>query len=426
MTDPAAPGRGPYDFDVAVVGAGPAGLAAAIRVRWVKGFDPVPSSVVILDPAPLGGLAGWGSCMLTGPGWTLDGAEIVGRMRSDVDSLGIPHLRHGVDSVEREGSLLRVRTAGRSLTALAVVLAPGLRRLANESSFFPDGVVIAMKGRAHIPALLARAADLANERGLVVLGNAQSRHIEAALRPLAARTPVTWLLDPAGSAAVPSFGRVVRGRLSSIEGSARVEGINVESGGAIEHIRCGAVFIDYHAFEIQPSLEIRGLDKCGVRTTGQGFIDTDPWCRTSAPGVFAAGDINGRYAATLTALGDGVCAGFSAYRYAYALKFGSEPDLFAYRGVDLPLPTDASSASLMLSPTAVPVLVGQRDRARRCFERVLSELEAERLVEAIDRGLGLGALAVRLGLDMDRVEAAVREAIHGRELTVHTLATAPA
>ena len=80
----------PYDYDVAVIGAGPAGMTAAIRTRWVKSYKSVPCSTVILDKAGLGGLAKWRSCMLTGPSFHLMGADVVGRFKKDIDDLEIP------------------------------------------------------------------------------------------------------------------------------------------------------------------------------------------------------------------------------------------------------------------------------------------------------------------------------------------------
>jgi len=78
--------------------------------------------------------------------------------------------------------------------------------------------------------------------------------------------------------------------------------------------------------------------------------------RTSEPGVFAAGDITGRYASTLVALGDGVAAGLSAYAYAFTRKFGEEPKLFAYTATDEALPVRPTDLPL-IPEDAVPVVL---------------------------------------------------------------------
>ena len=53
----ATPQPAGYDADVIVVGAGPAGLAAATRVRWVKGYHAMAASVRIIESGAVGGLA---------------------------------------------------------------------------------------------------------------------------------------------------------------------------------------------------------------------------------------------------------------------------------------------------------------------------------------------------------------------------------
>jgi pyruvate/2-oxoglutarate dehydrogenase complex dihydrolipoamide dehydrogenase (E3) component len=54
----------------------------------------------------------------------------------------------------------------------------------------------------------------------------------------------------------------------------------------------------------QPNTDTLALDLAGIRTDARGFIEVDAQCRTSAEGVWAVGDCNGRGAFTHTAWND--------------------------------------------------------------------------------------------------------------------------
>lgn len=54
----------------------------------------------------------------------------------------------------------------------------------------------------------------------------------------------------------------------------------------------------------RPNTDDLGLDAAGVRTDGRGFITVDDRLETSAPGIFALGDCNGRGAFTHTSYND--------------------------------------------------------------------------------------------------------------------------
>ncbi len=319
---------GPYDVDVVVIGGGPAGLAAATRVRWVKGYHALAGSVCVVESGTPGGLLRWGSCVLTGPSWAFAGEKLAEQLLDEARKLRIPLVAGRAVSIGREGALFVTHLAdGRSLRSLAVVVATGLRPLGNEADYYLRGVRVTFKGYEHFPALLRQCAEDAAGRGLVIVGNVETRRLDRLIEAhTAGAGPITRLLG----------GESVR-----VLGERRVEAVQVERGGSVHRIPCGAVFLDYNGFELRPDFALGGL---AFSRDERGFVTFDGFGRTSQPGVFAAGDIGGRYAATLPALGDGVTAGFSAYAWAFEKKLGVAPNLFAYA----PMAVDLSDSPIDL------------------------------------------------------------------------------
>ncbi len=81
-------------------------------------------------------------------------------------------------------------------------------------------------------------------------------------------------------------------------------------GGVVVHVSCEQEpreIVGSHvllAVGREPNTHDLGLDRAGVRTNARGFIDVDDELRTSAPGIWALGDVNGRGAFTHTAYND--------------------------------------------------------------------------------------------------------------------------
>jgi pyruvate/2-oxoglutarate dehydrogenase complex dihydrolipoamide dehydrogenase (E3) component len=95
------------------------------------------------------------------------------------------------------------------------------------------------------------------------------------------------------------------------------EGINVRTGAAPSRVAPGRKGVDItlqgEALEAshlliaagrQPNTDDLGLAEAGVKTDKRGFVEVDDQLRTSAEGVFALGDCNGRGAFTHTSFHD--------------------------------------------------------------------------------------------------------------------------
>ncbi len=77
--------------------------------------------------------------------------------------------------------------------------------------------------------------------------------------------------------------------------------VNVESGGGTTRIDGSHLLL---AIGRRPNSDDLGLDKAGIATDGRGYITVDDQCRTTAAGVWAIGDVNGRGAFTHTSWND--------------------------------------------------------------------------------------------------------------------------
>ena len=87
-------------------------------------------------------------------------------------------------------------------------------------------------------------------------------------------------------------------------------GVGGHPGGVEVSIDCasgGPKVVGSHlllAIGRRPNTEDLGLDAAGIARDARGFIEVDDQLRTSAPGVWAMGDVNGRSAFTHTAWND--------------------------------------------------------------------------------------------------------------------------
>jgi len=297
--------------DVVIVGAGPAGLAAALytaRDRY---------GTLVLDKFVPGGQINLTDRIENYPGIArVAGLDLVGALVQQVQSFGgeIRHNSPVVSLSRRSDGALELRTDEHAFLARVVILAVGsdYRRLGVpgedrfrqagagvsycgtcDAPFFKDRIVVAVGGGN---VAVEDAVHLAKFCQKVILVH-RRREFRAT------KVLVEELLAEAKKGIIEiRYDTVV----TRIDGADKVESVllkNVQTGQEFRQ-SCDGVFI------FVGMVPNTGFLKGAVELNENGYIRCDPkYLRTNLPGVFVAGDCRAGAAMQLaTATGDGVAA----------------------------------------------------------------------------------------------------------------------
>ncbi len=297
------------EFDVAIIGAGPAGLTAAIySARYGL------KTVIFEDPSRISQLA-IAPFVENFPGYEGTGLDLISKMKDQALKFGAEHRIERVEDVRREGKSFLIKTDSGEYIAKAIIIATGgkHRELGVEGEkefvgrgvsycavcdgFFFKGKKVAVIGGGNTA--LADAIYL-KDLGcdVIVIHRRDNFRADQALQKQLFEKGIKVLWNSV---------------VERIEGSTKVERIVVRNikTGEVKTLEVEGVFI---AIGIHPQTEI--ASKLGVEMDSYGYIKVDKWQRTNVEGVFAAGDCcDNPLKQAITACGDGAVAANSAYEY---------------------------------------------------------------------------------------------------------------
>jgi thioredoxin reductase (NADPH) len=303
--------------EVAVLGAGVAGLTAALFAARLG------CSTLVVAGDELGGELLNVSAIEDFPGFVdgVSGYELCPTLQEQAQRAGARFEATKADSIEREGDGWLVRTATGSVAARSVVVCTGAR-------FRPLGVPgeqeLLGKGVSHCAACDGPIFS----GGIVAVVGGGDSGLQEALE-LARHASKVLVLER--SAALGGQ-QVYRDRLAVAGNVETVVGVEVDEivgegrvGAVVAHHRSSgerrrysvdAVFVYGGLDPVAPSLPELGRDK-------GGHLVTDGHCRTSLPGVLAAGGIRAGFPGqAVIAAGDGATAALAAGRF---LRDGAWP-----------------------------------------------------------------------------------------------------
>ena len=298
--------RRDFVYDVAVVGAGPAGLATAVYAAS-EGL-----SVIVLDARAYGGQAGASARIENYLGFPtgISGQALAGRAYVQAQKFGaemmIPTVVKTLDCARANGALaLEIEDDGR-IHARAVVVASGARyrrpAIADLARFEGRGVwywasPIEAKLCAGEPIILVGGGNSAGQAAVYLAGHAAKVHMMVRGVGLA-ESMSRYLIDRI--AATPNIELMTQAEIVALHGAPeavleRVRWRNRATGAASE-APVRNVFLVIGA---DPATD--WLDGCGVEVDKGGFVMTGAQIvggtrhasplESSVPGVFAVGDV---------------------------------------------------------------------------------------------------------------------------------------
>ena len=300
-------------LDLVIVGAGPAGMTAAIYAKRRN------LSFRIFEKAAIGGMTSSAVRVenYLGTG-ALSGKELMEKFAKQLSDFDVEIEKKEVKEIKRKNSVFEVSLDGEKLECRAVILATGTKHkklnVKGEEEFFGKGVsycticdgiyfkkkdvVVAGAGNSGVSAAIYLSEICKSVTLVEFLPN--FRCDETYVEQLG-KTKVNVLLNH---------------EVKEISGKENVEGVRLKDrkSGEEKTINTSGVFI-YAGMLPQNKL----AKDLGLKMDENGFISADENCKTSIEGVFAAGDINGKLAQTVIASGYGAVAALSAYDYLKGL-----------------------------------------------------------------------------------------------------------
>jgi thioredoxin reductase (NADPH) len=298
-------------YDVIIIGAGPAGLSAAIYTARDK------LSTLVIEKGIMGGMITETDRVDNYPGFPegVNGLDLGAKMYEQAQKYGLKDTSAEVTAIEAYDKNFNINTTDGDYSARAVIIAGGSNKqkleAPGEKEFTGRGVaycatcdapfytnkIVAVVGGGN--AALYEALHLAKFANKVYL-----IHRRSELRA----TPIVQ----ERAKQEPKIEYIWNSQVAAVKGQDFVEKVVLKNTvtGETSELKLDGVFV---AIGLSPNTGyLKGL----VAMDERGMIVVNDQMQTSVPGIFAAGDIRaGSIRQTISAAGDGAVAAVSAKKW---------------------------------------------------------------------------------------------------------------
>ena len=302
-------------FDIIVIGAGPAGLTAAIYARRAN------KTVLILDRGEFGGQMTYSPKLENYPGFeSISGSELADLMVSQALEQGAQVEIENVCDIKDEDGVKKVYTEDENVyEAKAVIIAAGAKHrhlgVEGEEAFIGDGISFcAVCDGAFYKdkeVILIGGGNSALQEAILLSETCKKVTVVQNLDMLTGEKKLCDIVEKRENVEV-ILGTVV----DSVMEAEKFKGIVIKkvSSGETSELYADGMFV---AIGLEP--ENAAFEKV-CKLDERGYISSGEDCLTNTPGVFVAGDCRTKTVRQITtATADGAVSAVSACRYIDSL-----------------------------------------------------------------------------------------------------------
>lgn len=295
------------NYDVVILGSGPAGLSAGIYAARYG----LKTAVISKD---IGGMANYATSVENYPSCSGSGAELMHAFAVQARKLGVEIIERKIVNIKKEGQFAIQTSKNEIINGKAAIICLGTEKeklnipgedkflgkgvsycAACDSAFFKDKIVAVIGGRnsaAHTSLMLSQ----------------HSKKVYIVYRQKALNCDDIFIAKIKNSRNIEVVYEAIPCR---IEGNEVVEKLVIIEKGKEKGLKVDGVFVEIGSV---PSTSI--IRKIGIKTDTSGYIIVDSEMKTNIKGVFAAGDITTMpLKQIVTAAANGAVASYSAYKF---------------------------------------------------------------------------------------------------------------
>jgi thioredoxin reductase (NADPH) len=298
-------------YDIVIIGAGPAGLTAAIYTAWLG------LKTVVLEASVPGGRAGLAPKIENFPGFPegISGNELADRMRlqaqrfkaefrSDEEMVGL----------DLESETKKVISRKQTYQAPAIIIATGTQRrkllVPGETEFLGRGVSYCA----------VCDGPFFRNKAVAVIGNGEDAAVDAlSLADVASKITIVTqgkelTIDNNLMAKLQNKPQIeiVKGQVTKIVGEQMVNTIHFQSPGVQGEVELAVRGVFVAMGNVPMTAVVR---RAGIKTDYGGCLTVNRQQKTNIEGVFAAGDCTCGGMQVVTAAGEGAMAAMKASAY---------------------------------------------------------------------------------------------------------------